>query len=238
MARRRGLAVAAALACSLAGAPAARATSCTPDAALGATDQRLGALDPELRLRFIDATLARSAHRASVWVWGWSLALGVGTVANLVPVPFVPADERIDWYTGAVTTVIGIVPLLVAPPTVIADARELRARVDARGTTDVCALLADAETRLVRDAEDQADGRRWWVHFGNVVLNAGVGLFLGLGYHHWVAGALNFASGAAIGEVIILTEPTDAIDGLRRYRDGLLDDGAPRHASLGFSRAF
>ena len=47
-----------------------------------------------------------------MWVWGWTVALGVGTVGNLVPVPFVQADERIDWYTGAVTTVIGIVPLL------------------------------------------------------------------------------------------------------------------------------
>jgi hypothetical protein len=218
--------------------PAARAASCAPDATLGATGPRVGALDPELRLRFIDAELARSAHRAKVWVWGWTVALGVGTVGNLVPVPFVPTDQRIDWYTGAVTTVIGIVPLLVAPPTVIADARQLRARLDARGTADVCALLADAETRLVRDAENQADGRRWWVHVGNVVLNAGVGLFLGLGYHHWVAGALNFASGAAIGEVIIFTQPTDLIDGLRRYRDGALGDGPLTRASVGLSRAF
>jgi hypothetical protein len=84
------------------------------------------------------------------------------------------------------------------------------------------------------------------VHVGNVVLNAGVGLFLGLGYHHWVAGALNFASGAAIGEVIIFTQPTNVVDGLRRYRDGALDeapgealdDGAQARPSLSFSRAF
>jgi hypothetical protein len=216
-------------------APAARAATCAPGAA---TTARVDALDPELRLRFIDGELARSAHRANVWVWGWTLALGVGTIGNLVPVPFVPADERVDWYTGAVTTVIGVVPLLALPPEVIADARQLHARLGARGTTDVCALLADAETRLVRDAENQADGRRWWVHVGNVIVNAGVGLFLGLGYHHWVAGALNAASGAAIGEIIIFTQPTDAIDGLRRYREGTLDEGAATRASLSFSRAF
>jgi hypothetical protein len=218
-------------------APAARAAECAPGVAVGA-DARVGTLDPELRLRWIDGALAKSSHRANLWVWGWSLALAVGTVGNLVPVPFVPADERIDWYTGAVTTVVGIVPLLVLPPKVIADARQLHTRLGARGTTDVCALLGDAETRLVRDAENQADGRRWWVHVGNVVLNAGVGLFLGLGYHHWVAGALNAASGAAIGEVIIFTQPTDTIDSLRRYRAGALEDDAPTRASLGFSRAF
>ena len=226
----RGVALVVALALA---APAARAAECAPGAAVGG---RAGALDPELRLRFIEAELAKSAHRANAWVWGWSLALGVGTIGNLVPVPFVPADERIDWYTGAVTTVIGIVPLVVLPPEVIADARQLHTRLGARGTTDVCALLADAETRLVRDAENQADGQRWWVHVGNVIVNAGVGLFLGLGYHHWVAGALNFASGAAIGEVIIFTQPTDSIDSLRRYRAGILDDGAP--ARVGFSHAF
>jgi hypothetical protein len=234
----RGVALAAVLVWPLTVAPTARAASCAPGAALGAADGRLGALDPELRLRFIDAELSRSAHRANLWVWGWSLALGVGTIGNLVPVPFVRADERIDWYTGAVTTVIGIVPLLVLPPEVIADARQLYTRLGARGTTDVCALLSDAETRLVRDAENQADGRRWWVHVGNIIVNAGVGLFLGLGYHHWVAGALNAATGAAIGEIIIFTQPTDAIDGLRRYREGTLDEGAPQRASLGFSRAF
>jgi hypothetical protein len=234
----RGVALAAVLVWPLIVAPGARAASCAPGAALGATDGRLGALDPELRLRFIDAELARSAHRANLWVWGWSLALGVGTIGNLVPVPFVRADERIDWYTGAVTTVIGIVPLLVLPPRVIADGRQLHTRLGARGTTDVCALLADAETRLVRDAENQADGQRWWVHVGNIIVNAGVGLFLGLGYHHWVAGALNAASGAAIGEVIIFTQPTDTIDGLRRYRAGALDDDAPPRASLGYTRAF
>jgi hypothetical protein len=240
MARGRGSALVGVATLALAlPAPAARAASCAPGTALGVTDRHLGTLDPELRLRFIDAELAGAAHRANVWVWGWTLALGVGTVGNLVPVPFVAADERIDWYTGAVTTVVGIVPLLVAPPEVIADARDLHARLGAREASDVCALLADAETRLVRDAKNQADGRRWWVHVGNVVLNAGVGLFLILGYHHWVAGALNAASGAAIGEVIIFTQPTDAIDSLRRYRDGALDAAAPPvRASLGFSRAF
>jgi hypothetical protein len=221
-------------------APATGAAApCAPDAAIGAADARLAALDPEVRLRFIDGELARSADRARVWIWGWGIALGVGTLGNLAPVPFVKADQRIDWYTGAVTTGVGIVPLLIAPPDVIADSRALRARLGARGAaTDACALLADAETRLVRDAKNQADGRRWWVHAGNVVLNAGVGLFLIVGFHHWTAGILNAVSGAAIGEVIIFTQPTGAIDGLRRYREGALDGGAAPPTSVSFARAF
>ncbi|HVR01775.1 MAG TPA: hypothetical protein VMT47_06565 [Polyangia bacterium] len=224
-------------------APLARGSSCGPSPALGlasADSQALvGVLDPELRLRWIDAELTRGGGRARLWTWSWGIALGVGTIANLAPLPFVKPDERIDWYTGAVTTAVGIVPLLIAPLDVIADSRALRSRIAARdgAQDDVCALLADAETRLVRDAQNQADGRRWWLHAGNVVLNAGVGLFLIVGFHHWAAGIFNAASGAAIGEMIILTQPTGAIESLRRYRTGALDGAAPP-TTVSFAQTF
>jgi len=183
----------------------------------------LADIDPELRLHFIDDRLGRTAHRAKVWTWGWGIGIGAATVANLIPLAFVPPEDRIDWYVGAGTTIIGVVPLLIAPLDVVADSQALRARLAARGPTDdVCALLADAETRLVRDAKNQADGQRWWLHVGNVVLNTGVGLFLALGYHHWAAGAYNAILGSAIGEAIILTQPTSTIDDLRAYRAGSL----------------
>ena len=182
----------------------------------------LAAINPELRLRFIDEHLARTAHRAQVWTWGWGIAIGVATVANVVPLFFVAPEDRVDWYVGAGTTIVGVVPLLIAPLAVIGDARELRLRVDARTSTDdVCALLADAEARLVRDAQNQSDGQRWWLHVGNVLLNTGVGLFLGIGYHHWAAGAFNAVTGIAIGEAIILTQPTSTIGDLETYRAGV-----------------
>ncbi|HVU49861.1 MAG TPA: hypothetical protein VHL80_04195 [Polyangia bacterium] len=216
----------------------ARAATCAPIAALGPAAAPVAALDPERRLRFIDAELARSAHHAKVWTWGWGVALGVGAVANLAPLLWVPKDERIDWYTGAFTNTVGVVPLLIAPLDVIGDSRELRARLAARDARDVCALLADAEARLVRDAQNQADGRRWWLHLANFALNAGVGLFLGVGFHHWGAGLFQFASGAVIGEVILFTQPTGAIDSLREYRDGELDGGAGPPRAIGFGGRF
>ena len=152
----------------------------------------------------------------------------MATVANLAPLPFVKPEDRIDWYTGAASTAIGIVPLLIAPLDVIADARALRLRLAAPvADGDVCPDLAFAEGLLIRDAQNQADGQRWWLHAGNVVVNAGVGLFLGLGFHHWLAGAFNFVSGTVIGEAIILTQPTGSIDDLRRYRSGALDPSSP-----------
>jgi hypothetical protein len=204
---------------SLGLSPAARAAARCPADTGGSVN--LERVDPEVRLRFIDEHLARTASRARIWTWGWGIGIGVSTVANLVPLAFVAPENRIDWYVSSGTTVVGIVPLLVAPLDVVGDSRALRARIAARrATDDVCLLLADAEAKLARDAQNQSDGQRWWLHAGNVALNVGVGLFLGLGYHHWAAGAYNAVLGTAVGEAIILTQPTSSIDDLRTYRAG------------------
>lgn len=193
-------------------------------------NEALAGVDGEWRLRWIDTHLSTTAHRARVWTWSWGTGIVVATIGNIVPIPFVARQDRIDWYVGAGTTIVGIVPLLIAPLDVVDDARGLRAKLDAAGAApDVCHLLIDAETRLVRDAQNQADGQRWWLHAGNVLLNSGVGLFLVLGYHHWGAGAFNAVFGSAIGEAIILTQPTGTIDDLARYRRAALDDVGPWH---------
>jgi hypothetical protein len=195
-------------------------------------------IDPELRLRFIDDHLARTAHRARVWTWGWGIGIGGATVGNLVPLLFVAPQDRIDWYVGAGTTIIGVVPLVIAPLDVVEDSRALGARLAARtATDDVCVLLADAETRLLRDAKNQSDGQRWWLHGGNVLLNTGVGLFLALGYHHWAAGAFNAIFGSAIGEAIILTQPTSSIGDLEKYRSGSFGSSS-REVALTYGATF
>ncbi len=110
----------------------------------------------EVRLGWIDAQLAHGAHNAKRWTWGWGIGIGGATIANLAAIPFVAKEDRIDWYTGAATTIVGIVPLLIAPLDVVADSRELREKIAARppraivggDRPDVCPLLADAETRL------------------------------------------------------------------------------------------
>jgi len=205
-----------------------------PAPAWGAPE--LAGVDAELRLAWIDAHLARTAHQARVWTWGWGTGIAVATVANLAPLAFVSPDDRIDWYVGAATTAVGVVPLLVAPLDVVGDSRALAARLAARAPTDdVCLLLADAEGKLGRDAKNQSDGRRWWLHAGNVALNTGVGLFLALGYHHWGAGVFNAVVGTAIGEAIILTQPTSSIGDLERYRAGRL---GPDGVAIGYGRAF
>ena len=140
-----------------------------------------------------------------------------------VAVPFVAPSNRVDWYTGAVSAAVGIVPFIVSPLTVTRDAPKVSAAVAATAFDDdarVCATLFDAERKLAAAADNQRWQQGWWIHAGNLAFNAGVLLFLGLGYHHWVSGIINGASGAVVGEAIILTQPTGSISDLRDYLRG------------------
>src|SRR5664279_2614962 len=147
------------------------ATRCPAGAGGG---EAIGTIDGESRLHWIDTHLSATAHRAQVWTWGWGIGIVAATLGNLAPLPFVAKSDRIDWYVGAGTTIVGIVPLLIAPLDVVDDARRLHVQVIAETSVDnVCRLLANAESSLVHDAKNQADGQRWWLHVGNVVLNTG-----------------------------------------------------------------
>jgi hypothetical protein len=223
MRRRRSLvAVWVAAATFVAPVTWARATTC---AARRGSDPRVGEIDARDRLRWIDRRLSQEASKARRWAWAWAIGIGAGGVGSLAPVPFVAASDRIDWYTGAVTAAIGVVPFLVSPLAVTRDAPKLRAAVATTPWDDdarVCALLVDAERKLAADAADEHWQRGWWIHAGNIVFNTGVLLFLGLGYRHWTSGIINGLAGAVVGETIILTAPTGAIDDLAAYnRDDL-----------------
>lgn len=209
------------------GAGQARAASCP---APSGADARLEAVAPEVRLDWIDARLGEARRSALVWSWAWGLGIGASGVGSLAVVPFVDREERVDWYTSAVSAAFGVIPLAVTPPAVLRDARELHERRHLTESRPLppgegCALLADAETRLVRDAEDQRRQQGWWMHAGNVAFNTGVLLFLGLGYHHWSSALINGIAGLAVGEALIFTQPTRTIDDLRAYRAGELDAG-------------
>jgi len=152
------------------------------------------------------------------------MGLTAAGIGSLAAVPFVAPGERVDWYTSAVSAAIGVVPLVVAPPAVIGDAARVHAAVvtlPPGDDTGVCNLLAEAERALDADAADQTFQQSWWLHAGNVAFNAGVLLFLGLGYHHWTAGLINGVSGVAVGEVLILTQPSATVEDAVTYRRGL-----------------
>jgi hypothetical protein len=201
--------------------PAGRAAGAQPCAVTIDAVASVSAIDPRWRLSWIDQRLSETARTARVWTWGWGGGIAAAGVGSLVPIPFVRADNRIDWYTSAFSAAVGVVPFLFSPLSVTRDAPELRRlTVRLQPGDDACPLLAEAERMLVRNAENQSRGRAWWLHAANLAFNTGITLFLGVGYGHWSAGLINGLSGAAVGEAIIFTQPRQSIEDLAAYRRG------------------
>ena len=212
--------------------PARATTTCAPPPN---ADARVGAIDGLERLHWIERRMDHEAARARFWTRAWGIGIGAAGLGSLAAVPFVAPSDRVDWYTGAASAAIGVVPFLVSPLSVTRDAPKITAAVATLPADDaahVCATLVDAEGRLAAAAANERWQRGWWTHAGNIAFNTGILLFLGLGYHHWVSGILNGASGAAVGEAIILTQPTGSISDLRSYERGDLASASARRENL------
>jgi hypothetical protein len=232
-----------AAASALAGDGHALAATCAPPPG---AESRVGEIDGRVRLRWIDQRMDHEAHRGRVWAGAWAIGIGAGGVASLIAVPFVAPSDRIDWYAGAVTAAIGVVPFLLSPLTVTREAPKLRAAIESTTQADdaaVCTLLVDAERKLASSAANEHWQQGWWSHAGNLVFNAGVTLFLGLGYGHWASGIINGASGVVVGEAIIFTQPRRLVDDLAAYNRGDLGlssqgSAAPHPLGLGYAATF
>lgn len=225
--RAPSLFVAACVATACAWAPAARAAGAVtcppPRGADPRAGEQLHQIDGRARLLWIDHQVDQEASKGRFWARAWTVGIGAAGLGSLAAVPFAAPENRVDWYTGAATAAIGVIPFLLSPLQVTRDAPKLRAAIAAAPLDDqarVCALLVDAEGKLAADAADARWQQGWWIHAGNIAFNTGVMLFLGLGYHHWTSGIINGAAGAAVGEAIILTQPTGIIDDLGAYNRG------------------
>jgi hypothetical protein len=221
----RALALALAL---LLGTPA-RAAECAPIA--GGVPE-LGRIDANTRLNFLRERLRRAARRARIWSWTWGSLYSSLVVVNVAQMPWAERSELIDLGFGAGASMVGVLTLVVLPPSVMGDQRFLEWRLGRGG--DVCAELADAEWVLVRAAKSAAFGKGPLVHAGNVVFNVSIMLALGVGFHHWGQAALNGMSGILVGELMAFTQPADAIDDLERYRAADLAPPGARPLRLTF----
>lgn len=215
----------AAAACLLAD-PALAAAPCP---AIAGGDARLAAQDPEARLAFIRARLAHDARKAMHWALGFGTTYAVFTGATLVAAPLVRDRASVpDWYVNAGAGIIGFGLLAVSPLRVIDDQLDLEATIAADPTADRCKLLALAESYLIRDANNEAFGRGWLIHSGNILVGVGALLVLGLGYDRWGSGIGNGLGSIAVGELMILTQPHGLDRDLRAYRSGDLRGPQPR----------
>ena len=200
----------------------ARAETHCPAVPAG-VQQQVAAIDGRARLEWIDRRLSQAAPGMRTWNWGWAIGIGAAGVGTLIAAPFVSPESRVDYYTGAGAAALGVLPFILAPPRVIGDAHDLRAKLTSKPPVtddEVCDLLADAENKLVGSARNAQMMTAWYAHLGNLVFNTGVVLFEGLLFDRWKGGLINGIAGLAIGETVIFTQPRAVIKDLGDYSRG------------------
>jgi hypothetical protein len=172
------------------------------------------------RLKFLSSVIASESARARRWTLGWGGAYGLLTLAQLAVVPAVGAQDAVDWYVGAFTTVVGVAFILFDPLEVIDAGPGFAARVEHATPQNTCALLAEAERLVKEGAQHEAFNTAWYSHLSNVLFNAGVGLFLWLAYGRLASGLVNFGLGTALGEATLFDQPTGLQDAWEAYQQG------------------
>jgi hypothetical protein len=197
-------------------ATTATATECAPIA--GGVPE-LAHVDAQVRLRFIRDRLRLQSRRTRIWAFTWTGLYSAVIVYNLAQLNPQDRDNLIDNGIGAAASLVGVLSVALVPPKLIGDQFWLERRLKhAPPGTDVCALVAEAEGLLLRDAKSAAFGKSALVHAGNFVFNMGVGLLLGAVFHHWQQAAIQAGLGIAVGEVMIFSQPAEIVSDLSRYR--------------------
>lgn len=163
--------------------------------------------DVGARLAAVTRLLDAEADAAALWTWGWVELYGALTVGQLVVVPHVDADTRIDLWVGVVSSLLGAV---------LQGAVQLNLPTSAGLPAEPSAALAEALRRAEAGAKREALFSGWLAHAANVVVNAAIALVQGLAFQHWVSAGISFGVGLAVGEVVVLTQPTQLRDAARQ----------------------
>jgi hypothetical protein len=226
-----GLAALACIAGGLLSAAPAAALECPAPPAT--TAPALASVDAESRLRFLEWAFDREIREVDIWSWTWGSAYVAGSVAQGIIAGVIPdRGLRIDLTVGSIAAGFGALSLFGLPLRVTLLLRDARG---AWSETDRCRLLAQAEATLVEAADRERLASSWVPHVGNVLLNAGIALILGLGYGRWTSAAISGGIGVAVGEANVLSQPHHLPGLLERYRAGRIDDAS---GALGSPFAF
>jgi hypothetical protein len=161
----------------------------------------VAAVDAEDRIEFLTRAFDREVRDIDIWSWTWGAIYTAGTIAEGTALGLTTKhSSRIDLTVGTSATAFGALSLTLLPLTLTLP---LRSASDAakrwRPGEDLCLALADAEGSLFRVAKKQAFATGAVGHIGNVAVNLGIALLLGLGYGQWGPAALSGGIGLAVG---------------------------------------
>ena len=156
-----------------------------------------------------------------LWREAWTAGLG-GAIAGSLAIAGTGASpvRRIDASVSVAKTLVPIVQMAVAPPLVIADARELT-----EAGSDPCAELARIESLILRDARDESRVLGWGVHLLPLAANVAIAIALGTFLEdNWTPALLGLGAGLTVNELRMWSQPRGLRGALDRYRAGNLDE--------------
>jgi hypothetical protein len=138
-----------------------------------------------------------------IWSISWGTIYGAATIAQFGAAAAVQnPSQRIDFTVGAISAGVGTLSFYLLP---------LRFIVPLTGPHR-CEKLAHV-------AKEEGIGKSWVGSVGNVAVNAIVTLILGAGFHHWQTALISGGVGIAVGELNLLTQPTNLLRLYEHHQD-------------------
>jgi hypothetical protein len=200
-----------------------RATAAVCPAPEGAP--AVASIDSEVRLEYLTSAFDREVRDIDAWSWTWGAIYTAATIGQGTALVLTTNHAtKTDLAVGTIAAGFGALSLTLLPLKLTLPMRSASSAAKERPPgEDPCLALAGAEQTLLHVAKDQALSTGILGHIGNVVVNIGLTLILGLGYGHWVSAALSGGIGVAVGETNAFTQPHHLADVLERYRSGRLD---------------
>jgi hypothetical protein len=188
----------------------------------------LADVDVELRLAYLDSEIDLEVERLHTWSFSWGSLYAAAGAVQLGAIGFTTDPGlHTTLAVGTISAAVGALSLFILPQRIIGPLRHVRTRW---AEPDRCRLLADTERVFAEAARNERLGTSWVGHAGTVLINLGLLLILGLGYHRWTDGAISAGIGLAVGELNLWTQPTHLKGALERYHR--LGSSAPPGASL------
>jgi len=201
------------------------APAATPAISPPQTDAELDA-----RLHFLEERLDAGRRHAETWYYGW-LGFNAACLAYTTASASVDsARSRSFDIVNASEAAVGVADVLLLRPLPGREGADpIRGPADA-SPADKVARLTKGEQILVAAAQRADDRSSWINHLGNLAFNLlGGGILLALHEDHYAAVAA--ASGTAIGEVYIWSEPSRARQDLDDYLHFVADGAVARSGS-------
>ena len=176
------------------------------------------AIKKAFAISWIQQRLDDETAHAQWWWYGWLAQNAAGTVASAAIAGATnDVDLREDMIVSSASALIGTFGILFFPLTAHHAAADLRHYRADPLTQDRDLQLRYAETLLRKSAEAEELGRSWLAHLSNVLI-VGAGSAILAAFGNYGSAALNAGIGIPVGEILIWTQPTQAIEDWETYQ--------------------